>query len=639
MGWGRTDYSVDKGNLERPGARREEGGVCFTAAFPPHAEAELLLYHVGEEFPCQVIPLPERDRVGLVSSVRVRIPEGERLEYNYRADGHLVGDPYAEEIRRYRFSRPSVSSPGGESRPGEERVSCGELRCLWGRQLVDVSAASPDIPYEDCVFYKANVRGLTAGRPEGVRHPGTFLGVREYIPYLRELGVNALLLMPVYEFAETRQEEQFYELDGAVKVRVPSGGPRQKNYWGYAPGFYFTPRGSYSATGDPCREMAEMTRALHEAGMQVILEFYFAPDCGGRLVTDVLRHWLLSYGVDGFHLVGQGEWITSVLADPLLKQIKILFQEFPAPGSRRKSGLPGFRQKGIYSPVYERAMRRFLKGDMDCNPEEIASLLIRNDICCGYLNFMADQDGFTMADMVAYQEKHNEANGQSGRDGTDQNYTWNCGAEGPSRKKAVRGLRRRQLRNAFLLLMTSQGSPMIYAGDEVLNSQDGNNNAWCQDNPIGWVSWKKNKDTEDMLAFVKNCIRFRRDHPVLRQRMPLRMEDYRKTGYPDISFHSHTAWMYESGQTKAGIGVLYCGQYAEKEPGTADDMIYIAYNMYWRPQTFAVPDLPPGQHWYRKVDTSSDEGFYPGGGVPETGLAGTKVFEVPARTVVILLGK
>ena len=180
---------------------------------------------------------------------------------------------------------------------------------------------------------------------------------------------------------------------------------------------------------------------------------------------------------------------------------------------------------------------------------------------------------------------------------------------------------------------------MLYSGDEVLNSQGGNNNAWCQDNRTGWVTWKKSRDTEEMFAFVKNCITFREEHPVLRQRQPLRMSDYKKTGFPDISYHSHTAWMYESGQTKAGIAVLYSGGYAEKAPGVPDDMIYIAYNMYWRAQSFAVPALPAGGQWYIKADTSSEEGFYAGDGIPLKMPEDKKTFEVPPRPVVILIGK
>lgn len=634
----RTDYAVTTGRPEHPGAWSEGNRVGFTVELPEGAEAELLLYREGEELPCQEIPLPGEKRIGLAASVCVEIPEGENLEYNYRVNGHVVSDPCASGIRRLHFhhAAPSSVRMGEGTQEPEDRE---EIRCSWQRSG-RVKTHPPVIPYEDCVFYKANVRGLTMEKPAGVRHPGTFLGLQEFIPYLKNLGINSLILMPLYEFTEDpAKTEQFYLLDDSVRVRKPAGRSRKKNYWGYAEGLYFTPKLSYSATGNPQQEFAEMTDALHLAGIQLIPEFYFPPEAGGRQVTDVLRHWLLTYRIDGFHLVGRGDWISTVRTDPLLKKSLLLYTDFPDSIREFRSQKPHSRSLGIYNLCFEQAMRRFLKGDPDCAPEEIAGLLRRNDSGCGYLNFMADQDGFTMADMVSYEEKHNEENGQNNCDGSDCNYSWNCGEEGPSRKKAVRALRRQQLRNAFLLVMTGQGSPMLYSGDEVLNSQGGNNNAWCQDNRTGWVTWKKSRDTEEMFAFVKNCITFREEHPVLRQRQPLRMSDYKKTGFPDISYHSHTAWMYESGQTKAGIAVLYSGGYAEKAPGVPDDMIYIAYNMYWRAQSFAVPALPAGGQWYIKADTSSEEGFYAGDGIPLKMPEDKKTFEVPPRTVVILIGK
>ena len=634
----RTDYAVTMGRPEHPGAWSEGNRVGFTVELPEGAEAELLLYREGEELPCQEIPLPEEKRIGLAASVCVEIPAEERLEYNYRVNGHVVSDPCASGIRKTHFRHAGSSSRKGEGT--REEVDREEIRCVWQKNY-GVKTCLPVIPYEDCIFYKANVRGLTMEKPAGVRHPGTFLGLQEFIPYLKNLGINSLILMPLYEFTEEpSQTESFYLLDDSVKVMQPSGGDQKKNYWGYAEGLYYAPKLSYSATGNPQKEFADLIDALHLAGIQLLPEFYFSPEAGGRQVTDVLRHWLLTYRIDGFHLVGQGDWISTVRTDPLLKKSRILYTDFPASVRELRSKKPQFRNLGIYNLSFEQAMRRFLKGDPDCSPEEIAGLLRRNDSGCGYLNFMADQDGFTMADMVSYGEKHNEENGQNNRDGFDCNYSWNCGEEGPSRKKAVRILRRQQLRNAFLLVMTGQGSPVIYSGDEVLNSQGGNNNAWCQDNTTGWVSWKKSRDTEEMLAFVKKCIGFRKEHPVLRQRQPLRMADYKKTGYPDISYHSHTAWMYESGQTKAGIAVMYSGGYAEKSPGVPDDTIYIAYNMYWRPQFFAVPDLLDGKQWYIKADTFSEEGFYEGDGIVLEKTEGEgKVFEVPPRTVIILVGK
>ena len=616
----KTHFRVLPGDAWVRGVRHTEDGCHFSVAIPDGAEAELLLYtDAGKSQPCQIIPLPEEDRIGEVSAVTIQMPHDGTWAYAYRINGRICPDRYAGNIR-------------------------GRLCHETGRTELHALTASPEvavtkplkIPYEDSVIYKAHVRGLTKRKPQGVRHPGTFLGITEYIPYLKEMGVNMLMLMPCYEFREMPDTVSEYPLDGDLKVYSSDPDMIRKNYWGYTEGFYFAPKTAYSAGEDPCREFAEMVDALHREGIGCIPEFWFDAAEDSRFVTDVLRHWLMHYQADGFHLVGEGSWIHAVASDPLLKKTRILYSRFDETAADARKSRNHEKTLGVYNPGYEQVMRRFLKGDQDISTDEVAWLLRRNDAVFGMVNYFADQDGFTMADMVSYEEKHNEANGQQNRDGCHANFSWNCGEEGPSRKQAVRRRREQQLKNAWLMLMTSQGTPMIYAGDEVMNSQNGNNNAWCQDNETGWVTWKRTEEVSRMKEFVRKAVAFRMAHPVLRQPMPLRMADYRASGTPDISYHSQIAWMSMSGQTKSGLGVMYSGAYGKKQDGTSDDTLYIIYNMYWMPQNFALPDLPAGSCWMVTADTSRKDSFPEKPVLPAAGEEGAKQLQVPPRTVMIL---
>ncbi|MGI6057170.1 MAG: Type II secretory pathway, pullulanase PulA and related glycosidase [Bilifractor sp.] len=619
----KTAFKVTPSNPERLGvhgitANGVRNGNLFACVIPEGKKAELLLYHAGDSEPCQVIPLEEKDRIGDISAVFVEMENSGAYEYNYRVEGKIVADPYARSVRRIT-----------NQDTGEE-----EYRCSM-KVYFRAGTEPLCIPYENSIFYKLHVKGFTRTRPSGVKHPGTFLGITEMIPYLKDMGVTSLILMPCYTFENQSNEEKYYYLDHLVQVKEPEkDADPVLNYWGYTKGLYFAPKAAYCATDNPNKEFAEMVDALHESGLECIPEFYFLPDADARLVTDVLRYWRLHFKADGFHLVGDGSWIHAVVTDPLLRRTKLIASGYDTSvlyGGRK----PVCRNLAAMNPSYEQTMRRFLKGDPDVSVEEAGWYLRRNSGDQAYINYFADQDGFTMYDMVSYEEKHNEANGEQNHDGTDFNFTWNCGEEGPSRKSAVRSLRRQLLRNAFLMLMTSQGSPMIYAGDEMENSQGGNNNAWCQDNRTGWVAWSRSKSAREMHDFVRKAIAFRREHPVLRSAREMRMADYKACGFPDLSFHSDVAWMSASGKTRTGFGAMYCGQYAEKPDGTPDDTVYIAYNMYWQPQRFALPDLPEDFRWVICADTSREEAFMEEG--PETEIdPDEKSVEASPRSILIL---
>ena len=604
-------YTVSPASPLIPGVFRKEKETVFVFSASENAAVDLCLFHGEEKEPFQVIPMTEKFRTGSVCAAAVGLPEKEKITYLYRLDGTFITDPYSTALTPVRT--------------GKQTVLRSEVP-----DPVKAETSAVQIPYEDCVFYKLHVRGFSMKKKNGVKHPGTFAGVTESIPYFQELGINALLMMPVYEFFEMPQKPAY----ASVRREEKEKGHR-RNYWGYAKGWYFTPKKSYSVSGDAGREFAQMVDSLHRAGILCVPEFYFEEQEDPRLVTDALRYWLLTYHVDGFRLVGEGGWLAAVRRDPLLSGIKLIFSHQEENTSQPLSG-PVNRRIGVYNADYERCLRRFLKGDPDISAEEVAWMQRRNAVTFSYLSYLADQDGFTLADAVSYEEKHNEANGEENQDGASANYTWNCGEEGPARKAAVRRLRDQQLRNAYMLLLTAQGTPVIYAGDEIRNTQGGNNNAWCQDNTDGWVTWSRTKAAASLQAFVREALAFRKRHPVLHCDAPLRMVDYKSCGLPDLSYHSGNAWMQQSTQMKAAFGALFCGAYAECEDGSEDDTLYILYNMYWQAQSFALPDPPSGTCWKIKADTSTETVFYPDGEEKAVETA-DKCVSVPGRTICILI--
>ena len=562
------------------------------------------------------IPFPEEGKTGHVWSMTLN-GAFDDLYYAFEADGTRFSDPY------------------GRSFAGRER---------WGRlshakRLLLSPVAEPEfdwqgdrplhIPYEDCIVYRAHVRGLTKHASSGTEHRGTFRGVVDKIPYFKELGITTLELLPPVEFQEVMMPEN---VEGnPYGTSEPTG---RLNYWGYAKADMFAPKASYADPGtNPVTEFKYMVRELHKAGLEVVPELYFSGKEVPEFVLETVRFWVREYHVDGIHLTGYAP--TVLLAkDPYLADTKLwaLSWEAEKPAAGEKKHL------GEYNDGFLIDMRRALKGD----EEQMSSLIYRNrrnPAETGVLNFMAGTNGFTMMDMVSYDQKHNEANGENNRDGSDYNYSWNCGAEGHVRKKKIQELRSRQLRNAMLLLFLSQGTPVLLAGDEFGNSQNGNNNAYCQDNEISWLNWNLNKWDQALLDFVKHVIAFRKAHPVFHMKQEPRVMDYLACGHPDISYHGVNAWQPEFENFRRQIGILYCGAYAKKPNGENDDFFFVIFNMHWEPHSFALPNLPKNLVWSLAFDTSDSAagGYYEEG--QERQILNQKNYMVPSRSVLVFQGK
>ncbi|MDY3250975.1 MAG: hypothetical protein SOX32_11585, partial [Candidatus Choladocola sp.] len=402
------------------------------------------------------------------------------------------------------------------------------------------------------------------------------------------------------------------------------------NFWGYGEGFYFAPKYSYAAGNSPVEELKDMIRAFHAEGIEVLPEFSFGDHTDLGLISRCLDYWASEYHVDGFCVIARNEIASELARMPLFRKRKLICSWFPesiikenekAPKTLLAESNDGF--------LYD--CRRLLKGDENALAP-FAAALRKNPEGCAGLNYITNHDGFTLMDLVSYDRKHNLENGEQERDGSDYNVSWNCGVEGPSKKREIQQLRMRQRKNAYAMMLFSQRTPMLLAGDEFGNSQNGNNNPYCHDSELSWVDWSRYKSGGELLDFVKKGIAYRKAHRVLHQQRELKCSDVLSTGFPDLSFHGDQAWFGDFDRTNRHLGCMYSGAYAQEE-----GFIYIAYNFHWSEQDFALPLLPRKQSWYKVMDTSQKDSFAQE--VQQECLGDARSFSVPARTIVILEGR
>lgn len=530
------------------GVSRQKEALNFAVEVKEGKQCTLLLYKCGENVPMEKIPMKEEAGTGTVRCVMLSDLPAQACEYNYEIDGKIVTDPYAKGIAgRERWNDQADFTPHQvrgklpqkEEYPWEDDCP---LR----------------IPEEDVIAYSLHVRGFTRHSSSKVKKKGTFRGVMEKLPYLKELGINQIQCMPVYEFEERG---------------------RKVNYWGYGEGFFFAPKASYAADHDAQKELKELVKTCHREGIEVVLDFPFTAQTRFQIVEDCLRYYVMEYHIDGFLLNPYQVPVEFLRRDPVLSGTKLLIKD----------------------ESFQNTMRRFLKGDegmIACVAEQFR----RKTSVSGSCNYITNHTGFTLEDLVSYDAKHNEANGEQNQDGPDYNYSWNCGVEGKTRKKQIVKLRQGQKRNAMFLLMTAQGTPSLLAGDEFGNSQGGNNNVYCQDNETGWVDWSRLEREKSFFHYVKELIAFRKKHGILHQKEALTGTDRSGSGIPDISYHGEAAWQIQQEASSRQLGILYSGS-PKKESNC-----FLLYNMHWIAHSFALPALPKDQAWYQVMST--EEGFY-----------------------------
>ena len=670
-------YDVRPGFYDIYGATAIPGGVNFTIHSHAATGVELLLFRRTEDEPYAVLPFPEHYRIGNVYSMIVfKLDIGE-FEYAYRVAGPwepekgLIFDPSKYLLDPYAKAVTGQSLWGQPSTLGQRykaRVVKDDFD--WGDN------PQPLIPMQDLIIYELHVRGYTKHGSSGVRFPGTFEGLKEKIPYLVELGVNAVELMPIFEFDEMLDYREI-------------NGEKLYNYWGYNTVSFFSPNTSYTASKEYNREGNELKRLIHllnTHGIEVYLDvvfnhtaegnengpyfsfkgfdnniyymltpkgfYYNFSGCGNtlncnhpivqQLIVSCLRYWVTAYRVDGFRfdlasILGRNEdgspmdkppLLQQLAFDPILGNVKLIAEAWDAGGLYQVGNFPSWNRWAEWNGRYRDDMRRYLKGDEGMAQAAALRIAGSGDIYepsvreNASVNFITCHDGFTLYDLYSYNEKHNESNGWDNTDGSNDNHSWNCGTEGETKNEAVNALRRRMIRNACAVLMCSRGIPMFLAGDEFGNTQFGNNNPYCHDDEVSWLDWSLLDKNWDIFRFFQFMIHFRKEHPVLRSNISDGFG-----GLPDISFHGTSPWIKEFSSYDRYIGVMMAGQIEGKAP----EAVYIASNAYWEQLDVVLPELPESMAWSLEVSTWENDS--------REGKPVESSFVIPPRTVMVFCGK
>lgn len=598
------------------GVSQEFDNFIFCVAVPDAKECILRIYDSTSDLLLQEFRLEER--IGDVCFITLPRSDVKGDCYRYFVSGQELIDPYAKRIL-------------GRENFGQRNFNETNEYGTWDFTDFDwQDDLALQLDYSDILLYKLHVRGFTMHSNSGVLHKGTYKGVMEKIPYLKELGVNAVLLMPCIEFNELPLQESVY---GRPKNFNDIQVPRNKiNFWGYTTeAYYFAPKASYASEPINCiREMKEMVKKLHKNGIEVLLDMHFSKEHRPIMILESLRFWKFEYHIDGFRINGN-PCIEHLLAtDPFLTKTKLLSSDWDVERIYRNVE-PAYRNLAEYNDGFMTDIRRFIKSDEE-QVGKFAHRVRKNPARCAVINYFADQNGFTLADCYAYDIKHNEANEENNQDGTNYNYSTNCGVEGKTNKKAVKQLRKLNMFNAITALLLCQGTPMLQAGDEFGNSQIGNNNAYCQDNEIGWVDWKQRKVNQALFEFVKRLIQFRKEHPLFHNKIELKGLDYIACGYPDLSFHGKKAWYPDYSNYSRIIGVLLNGEYALIDSKHKDITCYMIYNMHWEEHLIDIPNVGKIKDW--EILFTTAEGF-----CDYDKVVVSKSMRLGARSIAVLIGR
>lgn len=681
-------FKIRPGFFRMYGACVASNGVSFTINSHGATRCTLLLFKPQAPKPYARIPFPDSYRIGDTYSMLVYDIKPDEFEYAFSFDGpyepakgllfneeNVLLDPYSRAVTGQR--KWGEKPEGGKDFEYRARVVKSSFD--WGniKQL--------EQPFEDLVIYETHVRGYTKDKSSGVSAPGTFAGLKDKIPYLKDLGINAVELMPIFEFDEMES------------ARVVDG-VQLYNYWGYNTVSFFAPNTSYAFNEEHNHEgdeLKSLIKALKENGIEVILDVVFnhtaegnemgpcfsfkgidnnvyymlTPDahyynfsgCGNvmncnhpvvrNFIIDCLRHWAIEYRVDGFRfdlasILGRDQngapmanppILESLAFDPVLGKMKLIAEAWDAGGLYQVGSFPSWNRWAEWNGRYRDDMRSFLKGDDGMAGNAITRITGSRDLYSqesrghkASVNFLTCHDGFTLYDLYSYNEKHNEKNGWNNTDGDNNGHSWNCGAEGETDDPNVNGLRRRLIKNAFAALLCSRGPAMFFAGDEFCNTQFGNNNAYCQDNIISWLDWSRLEEFKEIHDFVRHMIQFRKEHPILRK-----MTKSSSCQFPEISVHNGTPFNASTDYKTKLIGIMYAGR---NEEDTEDDIVFYCMNAYWEPLVMQLPVLPNGKHWH--VDTNTNAEYFDGEDFTEkTELLGVNTIRVPARTTIILVAE
>ncbi len=584
MGAAKAEYCV--GDFFPLGVTRMGKTVNFAVSVPGADSCTLKLSFGDEEYE---IPMDESYRFGAVFAVKVKnLPAS--FSYSYKALDKEFNDPYAKSVR----GREVFGEPGN-----------AKVTMLLTGSFDWKGDKHPGIAFEKLIIYKIHPRGFTADESSNVRHKGTFLGITEKLPYIKKLGINAVLLMPCVEFDECMSDETLsipvYTNDLKNKGSFHREKPEKKcrvNYWGYgAKADFFAVKASYAAdTLHPEKEFKTLVRTLHKAGIEVLMEFSFPDNATASFISDVLRYWVAEYHIDGFRFINMPVPDYCISRDPYLANTKLIAAGWDETKAYAGEELPRRKHLAVMDESFEYTARRFLKGD-EGMVNAFSECHRRNNGKTLCVNMITDSNGFTLNDLYSYDVKHNEENGENNRDGREFNYSWNCGREGVPVGRKIELRRRTMVKNALITLFTAQGVPMLLAGDEFLNSQQGNNNAYCKDDPMGWLNWNNRGIARETTLFVISLIGLRKKHKVFRNPEVLRLMDYVSYGCPDLSFHGQKAWRPDFSYHSRCIGMLFNGEYAPARNGKPDDSFYVLFNMDYLEHDFDLPLVHKSGKW------------------------------------------
>ena len=599
-----------RGNPLMMGATVIGNTVNFAITARLGSKCELVLYEKGKNNEAARIPFENAQVIGNVFAMSIEGLDYKKYDYNFSIDGKIVTDAYAKALS------------------GKEK---------WGIVPTDIrgSIVSSEFdwqndaplrrPYDETIIYRLHVRGFTKHVSSKAKHKGTYLGIVDKIPYLKELGITMIELMPAYEFNEM-ESHVATSMKGQFSIENPV-----LNYWGYTSGYAFAPKASYAYATKPGSEVEEfkyMVRELHRNGIEVSMEYFFPEGTNPTLILDSLHYWVMEYHIDGIHANCEKAVMKMIQTDNLLSTTKIFTYNFATDtdfyANVENKNLANFNDDFMVSA------RKFIKGDEDML-NTISYKIKANPPAVAVVNYVANHNTFTLYDAVSYDKKYNQANGENNRDGAVYNYSWNCGAEGDTRKRKINELRKHQIKNALSLVLLSQGVPMIYAGDEMCNSQKGNNNPYCLDNEISWTNWNTTAMAKEILDFTKKLIQFRKQHKILHLSSEPRLMDYKSYGLPDMSYHGSKAWYADFSHFNRHFSVMYCGKYATIDGEEDEADLFIAYNMFWEMIKFGIPSARNKRQW--KVVFATDSGFKePGDGIE-------RMLQVPPRSIVVLMAK
>lgn len=620
------EYSVKKGDFTQLGATKGKTWANFCIACRKETDCKVLLYKRSHINQLEEIAVPEEFSKGNLRSVRIDGLNLSEYDYNFQIDGTVIQDPYA---RRITGRETWADITRGLKDSACLRCRCEENSFSW-RGDPEV-----EIPRKDMVLYKLHVRGFTKGLPEGTPDRGTFRGLIKKLSYLKSLGVTSIELMPVYEFEElvpleTGSSPESYtqwKSKRKKKTAKTKEKPRYKiNYWGYGEGMYFAPKASYAAGDFPDIELKTCILQMHKKGMECILEMDFPDHISDSRILQILTYWVKEYHVDGFHLQGNRIPMQMLLDELYLGRTKLLyrgFSDYMIPEEEK-----AYPRAFLDTDEFLYPTRKLASG-IDGNIWELADQMRKQNLKLGYINYIADNNGYTLADLFTYERKYNESNGENNMDGPAWSFNNNCGVEGESSSRNVRRIRSRRMKNAIAMLFLAQGVPMLMAGDEDCNTQRGNNNVYCQDNEIGWKDWRQSRAARDFQSFVKKMIAFRKNHVILRREQPMTFADSLSIGYPDLSYHEESAWISSQHYNRKSMGMLYCGEYAQEE-----EDVYIGFNFSDFQKKLTLPKQREKRNWYLLMDTAAKYAF-----LPEAEELEEDGYTLEAQSVCIIIGK